>query len=135
MIPEAIFVIVGREPTLFEAKPLGERGSAGREAELEILIEAVLSAFARGGVLAIPIEFDEAIAGAEFEFLIEAEVHRGPKEEILPVEEGMVAAELSFEMEGPAGAADGVVAEVLEPDVPVRVDLSHQGEGGRKQQQ
>jgi hypothetical protein len=88
-----------------------------------LLPGAVFGEFGESGVVAIGIGADVGPAGTDADGGADLIVDAWADEELLPLVSEIGAAILDFEVESPGGVAEGVIADVVEPEVGIGVDV------------
>ncbi len=110
-------------PALFEAEALGPVEAEELEVVLDLLPGAVFGEFGESGVVAIGVGADVGPTGADADGGTDLVVDAGADEELLPLIPEIGTAILDFEVESPGAVAEWVIADVVEPEVGVGVDV------------
>ena len=111
------------DPTLFEAEALGPVEAEELEVVLDLLPGAVFGEFGESRVVAIGVGADVGPTGADADGGTDLVVDAGADEELLPLIPKIGTAILDFEVESPGAVAEGVIADVVEPEVGVGVEV------------
>ncbi len=111
------------DPALLEAEAMGPVEAEELEVVLDLLPSAVFGEFGESGVVAIGVGADVSPASADADGGADLVVDAGADEELLPLVTEVGAAILDFEVESPGAVTEWVIADVVEPEVGVGVDV------------
>ena len=132
---------VGTEFTdeaLFEANAMLPLQAEGFVRVGDLLPDAVLWKGVEGGIVAIPEGIDVRIADRRAPGGAESVVDAGTDHDLLPVPAEIGPPELTFEMQPPRPVSDGMIPDVVEPQVAVGIALvrgANADGGGHDEQQ
>lgn len=108
---------------MFETEALGPVEAEKLEVVLDLLPSAVFGELGGGGEVSVGVSADVGPASADADGGADLVVDAGADEELLPFVPEVGTAILDFEVESPRGVAEGVIPDVVEPEVAVGVGL------------